>query len=195
MIAVILSGGRSSRMGEDKGLMQNQGLPWVSQLQQKLTGLGMPVYISVNPLQQSPYQNQMPAQKLIVDDPLEGLNGPLKGMLSAYHTHRQHHILFLPCDMPLLNAPVFDLWLNNFDQYYPQYHVFVSKTAERLQPLCGIYSREGLQMLDQLYRQGKLQNQSMHAIVERVLNSYIIDISKGLLPQFKNYNTPEDLKE
>lgn len=193
MIAVILSGGRSTRMGEDKGLIQEQGEVWVEKLQHKLAYLGIPVYISVNALQEVTYQNFLPAAKLIVDDPLEGLNGPLKGILSAHHIHPQRHILFLPADMPLLDASVFDLWLQYFDKYYPQYHTFVSRTAERLQPLCGIYSRDGLQVLDALYQKGQLQNQSMHAVTVHLLKSYQINIPDTLIPLFKNFNTPEDL--
>lgn len=196
MIAVILSGGRSTRMGEDKGLIQDHGVSWVEKLQHQLRYLGISVYISVNALQQVPYQSRLPAaSKLIVDDPLEGVNGPLKGILSAHHMHPQLHILFLPADMPLLNAPVFDLWLKCFDKYYPQYHIFISRTAERLQPLCGIYSREGLQILDTLYQKGQLQNQSMHAVTEHPLRSFHITIPDSLVPLFKNFNTPEDLNK
>lgn len=194
MVAVILSGGRSTRMGEDKGLIQDQGVSWVGKLQHNLNFLEIPAYVSVNALQQESYQQQMPASKLIVDNGLEGVNGPLKGILSAHDILPQHHILFLPSDMPLLDASVFRLWLDNFDQFYPQHHIFISRTVDRLQPLCGIYSREGLLMLKSLYQEGKLQNQSMHAITEQILKSYHIVIPDSLIPLFKNYNTPEDLE-
>ena len=194
MIVLVLSGGQSSRMGQDKGLIQEQGMSWIEKLQQKLAYLEIPVYVSVSVRQRSAYQKQFSAQQLITDKSLKAVNGPLKGILSAHLAHPDHHILCLPCDMTLLDARVFDLWLDRFDQYYPQHHVFVSKTPDGLQPICGIYSREGLLTLYQYYQEGALKNQSMHGIVEEMLNSYIIDVPEPLIPLFKNFNTPEELE-
>lgn len=194
MIIVILSGGLSSRMGQDKGLMQEQGQAWVEKLYDQLAYLNLPVYTSVNAKQQATYQSIVPAQQLVIDDALEGINGPLKGILSAHHAYPDQHIMFVPCDMPLLDAPVFDGWLKSFEQHYPEYELFISKTSNRLQPLCGIYTREGLQHLNELYRQNKLKNLSMHVITEDLLHTYMMHMPDQLLPQFKNFNTPEDLR-
>ncbi len=193
-MAVILSGGQSRRMGQDKGLIQEHGTSWVKRLQSKLAYLEIPVYVSVNPEQKKAYQKHLSSAQLITDEPFENLNGPLKGILSSHLAFPGHHMLFLPCDMALLDAQVFDLWLDCFNQHYPKYHVFVSKTPDGLQPLCGIYSRRGLQQLEELYQQGSLKDQSMHGIVEEKLKSHIMEIPNRLISLFKNYNTPEDLE-
>lgn len=194
MIAVILSGGQSSRMGKDKGLIENDGVPWIKMLQQKLADFSLPVYISVNKQQQTAYKSVLVSQYLIADDPsLEGINGPLRGILSAFRAHPNHHIVFLPCDMPLLNREIFELWLDTFLQQYPQHFAVISKAGKRLQPLCGIYSYKALQKLEENYRQGRIGNQSMHAVVKDMLNAYILEIPEKYIEQFKNFNTPEDL--
>lgn len=195
-IAVILSGGQSRRMGQDKGLIQNDGIAWVKTLQKKLDTLAISVYVSINLEQKSKYENVLEAQSLILDNQsLTHINGPLKGILSAHQTFPLRHILFLPCDMPLLSEEVFHLWIDSFQQQQHPEPVVVSSTANQLQPLCGIYSHHALKKLDTLYQQGQLQDQSMHSVIENVLHAHVLEVPTLMLPQFKNYNMPDDLDE
>ena len=48
MLAIILCGGRSSRMGTDKGLLKLEETTWVQSAAEKMKQLNLPVYISVN---------------------------------------------------------------------------------------------------------------------------------------------------
>lgn len=194
LIAVILCGGQSSRMGQDKGLIKDKGVAWAKILAQKLADLSVPVYISVNHAQQAAYTAVFSTDTLIIDDKtLVHINGPLRGILSAFRAHPQQHLLFVPCDMPLLSQPVFTLWMDTFSQYCPPCPVLVSHTPDGLQPLCGIYSAVALQTLNHLYQQGQLRDQSMHTIVEHMLHAYLIEIPQALTGQFANFNTPDDL--
>lgn len=196
LVAVILSGGQSRRMGQDKGLLQNDGIAWVKSLQQKLSELSVPVYVSIHAKQRKPYEDVLSAQTLISDnESLTDINGPLKGILSAHQAFPLKHLLFIPCDMPELNADVFRWWIDTFEQQKQPQPVVVCKAEEQLQPLCGIYSHEALKNLHTLYQQGQLQNQSMHAVIEKVLYAHILEVPASLLPHFKNYNTPDDLRE
>jgi molybdenum cofactor guanylyltransferase len=196
LIAVILSGGQSRRMGQDKGLLQHDGLAWVASLQQKLSSLSVPVYISINAEQRKQYEALLSVQTLLADDEsMVHINGPLKGILSAHQAFPLKHILFLPCDMPLLSAEVFQLWIDTFQQQQNPEPAVVSRAENQLQPLCGIYSHHALKKLDTLYQQGQLQDKSMHSVIENVLHAQVLEIPANLLPLFKNYNTPDDLKE
>lgn len=180
-------------MGQDKGLMRSHGLAWVERLTRQLSALQIPVYTSVNAGQQPAYRHQAPAQSLVVDASLAGINGPLKGILSAHRAYPEQPILFVPCDMPLLETAVFALWQQSYARHHPAYELFVSQTADQLQPLCGIYAREALARLDVLYRQGALKDLSMHAILHNLMRTYLIRVPGQFLPQFKNFNNPEDL--
>lgn len=196
LIAVILSGGQSRRMGQDKGLLRNDGIAWVVSLQQNLAELSIPVYVSINLEQKDTYEAELQAQKLILDNSsLLRINGPLKGILSAHQAFPLKHLLLLPCDMPQLNAEVFQWWIGHFQQQAIKDSTVVCSAENRLQPLCGIYSHHALKKLNTLYQQGQLEDQSMHAIIENVLHAKVLEIPASLLPFFKNYNTPDDLKK
>ncbi|WPP52868.1 molybdenum cofactor guanylyltransferase [Catalinimonas niigatensis] len=196
LIAIILSGGQSRRMGQDKGLLQNDGMGWVEALQQKLAEVPLPVYVSINLEQKMPYEAVLPPQKLILDNSsFLHINGPLKGILSAHQAFPDKHLLLLPCDMLMLNAEVFYWWIKTFQQQEQMEPVVVCKAENQLQPLCGIYSHHALKKLHTLYQQGQLEDQSMHAIIKNVLHAQVLEVPAALLPLFKNFNTPDDLKE
>lgn len=192
--AVILCGGQSRRMGTDKGLLVTGSSPWVTILQQELRLLPLPVYISVRADQRDAYQPVVGAQ-LLVDQVWRDVAGPLVGILSAAQALPDQHLLVVPCDMPRLRRPVFDLWLEAFRAHASTYQAFVSQVAGRWQPLCGVYHRSGLDALIHYYQQGQLQNLSMQAILKNVLNTYLIPIPPSLAQQFANYNTPDDMTE
>ena len=192
--AVILCGGQSRRMGTDKGLMTADGRPWVAILQRELLSLSLPVYISIRADQRMAYQALVAEDTLLVDQAWDNIAGPLVGILSAAQALPNRHLLIVPGDMPRLRRPVFHQWLDTFRIYSSAYQAFVSRVSQRWQPLCGIYHREGLDILIQRYQRGQLQNLSMQAILKDLLVTYSIEIPASLTPQFANYNTPEDLK-
>ena len=192
--AVVLCGGQSRRMGTDKGLMMIGGTPWVTLLARELSSLPLPVYVSIRADQQEAYRYAGLAGQLVVDRDRKNVAGPLVGILSATQALPNQHLLVVPGDMPQLRRPVFDLWLDAFRRHSSAYQALVSQTAGRWQPLCGIYHRKGLDVLVSRYQRGQLQNLSMQAVLKSVLATYLIDIPTHLIPQFANYNTPEDLR-
>lgn len=195
MIAVILSGGQSRRMGQDKGLIRQDGLAWTESLLQKLKKIGLKTYVSINNQQKDSYTKVFSTQTLILDHPSSAhLNGPIKGILSAHLAFPNQDILFLPCDMPALSTDTFLWWISEFARSEREDKVVVCSTPDFLQPLCGIYSQASLKRLLQYYKDDKLQDQSMHSIVEKMLKATMINIPPKLLPQFKNFNTPDDLQ-
>jgi molybdopterin-guanine dinucleotide biosynthesis protein A len=195
MIAVILSGGQSRRMGQDKGLIQEDGLAWTQSLRLKLEETFLKTFVSINELQEESYARVFPDTTLIPDHPSSAhLNGPVKGILSAHLAFPDHDILFLPCDMPHLDSDTFLWWISEFEQLQQSEKVMVCSTPDFLQPLCGIYSQAALKKLKKLYEDKRLQNQSMHHIVKEMLQASVMSIPASLLAQFKNFNTPDDLE-
>ncbi|WKN32390.1 molybdenum cofactor guanylyltransferase [Porifericola rhodea] len=194
MIAVVLCGGKSSRMGQDKGLISYGGSSWAHKLKLQLEKVGLQVYLSISQEQTSDYQRIFAPTCLIVDHASsQHINGPLRGMLSAHLRCPTHDILFVPCDMPLLAADTFQLWISHFQRLTHTPKVLVNQTPAHLQPLCGIYSAEALSRLWNGHQTKSLQNQSMHHIVSDVIKADCLEVMDMLLPQFKNFNHPEDL--
>jgi molybdenum cofactor guanylyltransferase len=100
VIGVVLAGGHSSRMGQNKALMQYHGETMLDRALLLLNSCG---------IRQS-YVSGKYAGYLCIEDSIEDI-GPLGGIYSAFqalsHTlDSNQNILFIPVDMPLLNKPV-----------------------------------------------------------------------------------------
>ncbi len=193
LIAVILCGGQSKRMGQDKGLIEDDGTQWARQLFQKLENLSIPAYISANAMQMPAYLRLFPENKIIQDKVWDFINGPLHGILTAHQQFPEKHILYLPCDMPRLDQDFFQLLLNTFSENYAAYKFIISQSGEQLQPLCGIYNRQGLEHLITSYYEGELSDRSMISLFEENPEVYKLFIQDEMLSQFKNFNAPDDL--
>ena len=102
--AVILSGGRSSRMqGEDKGLILINDKPLISYVVDVVDGKVGRLLISAN-------RNVEMYQQYgeVISDELADFQGPLAGIAKAFSVVSTSYLLVLPCDSPLVNEIVID---------------------------------------------------------------------------------------
>jgi molybdopterin-guanine dinucleotide biosynthesis protein A len=191
MTGVVLCGGLSTRMGTDKGLLKRNGLTWVETAARKLSSLQIPVVISVNQSQLGAYSNIFPSNELIVDDKAIPVKGPLLGLLSVHKNNPGEDLLVLACDMIAIDQTL----LCNLLDYYKKVscEAYVYKTAQKLQPLCGIYTSKGLEKISVLLRRQQLQKFSMMYVLDTI-DTKCLEPEASLLPLFNNYNSVEDLK-
>lgn len=129
----VLAGGKSSRMGRDKALLELAGKPLVLRAVQKLQRVCKAVYILGNIEELSSYAP-------LVRDLHEGC-GPLGGMEAAFiHSSENRSLgdwnLFMAVDMPFLPAGLLERWVRTVTQQkYARLAMFV--VEGRLQPtLC-----------------------------------------------------------
>lgn len=89
--AVILAGGKSSRMGHDKASLRYHGQTLLSYMAELVRSAGIhPVYLN---------HPEGIADRLPGQGPLSGIHASLKAL------HGQHtHLLFIPVDMPALRT-------------------------------------------------------------------------------------------
>ena len=86
--AVILAGGKSSRMGKDKCSIDLGGLTLLSHVKKVILSVGFDPYI-------------------LVDDLQPGL-GPIGGVATALKKSDNCSVLFFGCDMPFLSSELLD---------------------------------------------------------------------------------------
>ncbi|HEY8404120.1 MAG TPA: NTP transferase domain-containing protein [Flavobacteriales bacterium] len=100
--ALILTGGKSTRMGKDKAQIAHHGVPQYQYLAEICKGLDLDTFISCREDQQEQYTAS--GQKVIVD----ALNnqGPLGGIISAFMHYPDCAWLVLASDIPLLDKDV-----------------------------------------------------------------------------------------
>ncbi len=97
LAVLILTGGQSERMGEDKAMMDYHGMPQWHFLMNEAEKLGLPVYLSVKDVEQIK-QRLLPEDKCITDQ-WTGI-GPIGAILSAQKKYPQYSWMVMACDMP-----------------------------------------------------------------------------------------------
>lgn len=190
LLCVVFCGGKSTRMGTDKGLLEKNGVTWAEIAVEKLEQLFLPVCVSVNASQQFEYAQLFPEPRLIIDAiPVEG---PLGALLSAHNAYPEHDLLIMACDMVDIKLGLVERLIKEFRQREGEHDFFVFKNGDEWEPLLGIYTREGLQKIFDLYTLHQLAKHSMKYVLE-LGNAYFSPLQEEELPQVRNYNTPEEL--
>ncbi len=190
MTGVVLCGGKSSRMGSDKGLIEQQSEAWGELSANKLIALKLPVVLSVNEQQYPLYSSKFTQLQLIKDDVFLDVYGPLKGILSVHLLQPYNDLLVLACDMPAMQKEVIDYLIQTSSGKKEEAFVFLNdKYAE---PLCALYTTKGLKKIYEKYKQGQLKKHSLHYVLENINTCYLAIPGKWK-EYFINYNSPDDL--
>lgn len=187
MLGVVLAGGRSTRMGADKGLMTTGTGKWAQLAAEKLAALGMPVVVSVNATQYDAYAAVFAAGQLVTDDERSGIKGPLLGIVSAHAAYPGDDLLVLACDMPLMTTEV--LLQLQAAWSFPQKEACVFVNNGEPEPLCAIYGAHGLQRIRAQHRVQPLPRFSMKYILQQLEVEYI-PLQPAQQPAFRNFNEP-----
>ncbi|TCC87281.1 molybdenum cofactor guanylyltransferase [Pedobacter frigiditerrae] len=193
MIGLVLCGGQSERMGSDKGILLADGQTWASLAEEKLKALNLPIQFSVNANQESNYGNLFQKENLIPDDLTLNIGGPLKGVLSAHLSAPAEDLYVLACDLIKMDISLMNRLIDEKKQY-PDFDAYVYLNNEFYEPLCGIYTANGLAKIMKLYNKGNLKKHSMHATLD-LLNTYKINLSAAEQGYFKNFNSPSELNK
>lgn len=183
IVAFVLAGGQSSRMGQEKGLLKLGEKRMVEYVIEQLKPLVREVKIVAND----------PAYQVfgyeVLEDEEKGL-GPLGGIYTALKYTRTHFNLIVSCDMPFINSEAVQCMLVNAGTA----DIIIPTSEGRMQPLFGIYAKSCLAGMEAAVRERRLQ-----------LRSLIQEFNYQLLPMeesgidnrllFKNVNTPEEFVE
>ena len=191
MRGVILCGGKSTRMGSDKGLLKLRTNTWAKTAVDKITELQLPVILSVNVNQYPDYAAIFPVEQLVKDNGTLKLRGPLCGVLSVHLEYPHEDLLILACDMPLMEVEI----LKELLKYYQQNNsddAFVYSNDGEPEPLCGIYKAKGLAHIIQLHNINQLPKHSMKYMLEHI-SPQIIPISEDKKRSFHNFNAHAEL--
>jgi molybdopterin-guanine dinucleotide biosynthesis protein A len=132
---LVLAGGQSSRMGEDKGRMRYRGETQALRCLRLLKGLGLPSFLSIR-------DGQWPEAETrdlpVLYDQFENA-GPLCGMLTAMQRFPEASWLVVACDLPLLGADVLENLLQGRKIQKMATAYRSSEEPDFPEPLCAIY--------------------------------------------------------
>jgi len=191
MLGIILCGGKSSRMGSDKGLLKLEAKTWAQTAFDKLAELNFPIVISVNKKQLTDYASVFNATELISDDPSLSIHGPLSGVLSVHLQHPAEDLMILACDKPLMETVLLKELLVQYN-HYPTEDAFIFTNEGEPEPLCGIYKGKGLAHILELYKNNQLPKHSMKYMLEHVL-THTVPLPEDKKKCFRNFNAHAEL--
>jgi molybdopterin-guanine dinucleotide biosynthesis protein A len=100
LAALILTGGKSERMGEDKAMLEYHGIPQWKFLKMECEKRGLPVFVSCQKEQQDFWLSN--GMEVVVD--AWSNMGPIAGILSAMQLQPSFSWMVMACDMPNWNA-------------------------------------------------------------------------------------------
>ncbi len=191
MLGVLLCGGLSTRMESDKGLMHFKQNTWAEHAANLFKQLDLPFIVSVNSKQVKNYTSFFSADKLLTDNPILQINGPLCGVISAHIKHPNQDLLVLACDMPLMQKDLLQILLNQYQLNDP-FGAYYFLNNGQPEPLCAIYKASALSTIYQLYQDKKLLKHSMKFVLDQI-PSAALTLNKDQVEYFKNFNARTDL--
>ncbi|WP_008311652.1 molybdenum cofactor guanylyltransferase [Leptolyngbya sp. PCC 6406] len=189
LAAVILAGGHSRRMGQDKALLPRGDRPLIHHLC-TVAAACTPTVGVITPWPDR-YRSHVPAAVNFIPEPAtpERSPGPLVALSLAWATVTADWLLLLACDLPNLEASVLQTWSQQLDSLPPEVIAYLPRHPQGWEPLCGFYRQTCKSALKAAIADGTrsfqkwLANQPVVAIPQ---------VPSGLL---LNCNTPENWQQ
>jgi molybdopterin-guanine dinucleotide biosynthesis protein A len=183
LYGLVLAGGKSQRMGRDKGLIEYHGLPQREYAYQLLEQVCEKTFLSVRPDQ----VDELPDALKPLPDTLLGL-GPYGAMLSAFQAHPDKAWLVLACDLPLVDREALQFLIENRNSSKIA-TAFQSPVSDFPDPLLTIWEPKSYLVLLQFLAQG-------YSCPRKALINSDIELLQAPNPEWlRNVNTEEEFRE
>ncbi|MBS1488770.1 MAG: molybdenum cofactor guanylyltransferase [Bacteroidetes bacterium] len=179
----ITAGGKSSRMGRDKGMMMILGKPMLYYLTDMLAEDNYPFTVIAN---SDEYKNSN--FKVVPDIICE--KGPMGALHTAFHYTKKDFVLLLGCDSPFFPAKAVNRLLANAKRK----SVAVAQVGATIQPLHAVYpvsiqDKVADHIAENKLKMQKLILQSTHHFVN------MDDLVQEFPASLTNINEPKDIAE
>ncbi len=185
--AIVLAGGHSSRMGQDKALIEIAGVPMLRRVCEAALHCTPRVYVVAR---DDRYQALLPPDcQLLIETPLAGENrgsGPLVGFAQGLVAIATDWVLLLACDLPRLQGPVLQTWCQQLDSVPLTAIALLPRSPQGWEPLCGFYRCSSLTSLTDFVATGGRSFQAW--LARQTVETLSVD-DRCLF----NCNTPQDL--
>lgn len=181
--AVVLAGGKSSRMGRPKSLLLFDGEPLIIHIARGLKRLFAETVIVAAPEQELP---ALPA--ILVRDEV-AYQGPVGGIYYGMKAASREFCFVTSCDVPFLNPSLISYLISQISDY----DVVVPFWGDRFQPLHAVYRTSVLPLLQEQLSRGELRPVYLFDKVQtcKVGDDEIRRFDPAGL-SFLNMNTPDD---
>ena len=142
--AIILAGGKSSRMKGHKALLPICGLTLIEKIARNIEPYFGEILIGT----QSPELFEFLPYRVVVDEKLN--TGPLMGILSCLRASSNKINFVIACDIPEINLS----FLEKMISYARDYDIVIPYSGKKkFEPLFALYSRNCIPKIDELLNQ------------------------------------------
>jgi len=180
--AIIMAGGASTRMGQDKGLLSIEGRPMIQHVCDQLRDHFDEVVVSAN----DPAKYAFLGLRVVPDRQPD--MGPLMGLASTLATTSHELALAVACDIPRIDLNLAHRMFNLASGYDAVAPRVTLADVTHLEPLFAVYRKSTAARMFELLEQG--ERRIRHLLdTSRVR---FIDVEADATP--KNLNTEEDYR-
>lgn len=182
VFGLVLAGGESRRMGQDKALLIRDGrsqLAHVASLLQKVTAR---VFVSTRSAQQDDPERRQFEQ---IVDRYDNI-GPIAGILTALEEHPGVDWLVVACDLPNIDEATLAFLLDNRSEL--PFTAFKSSHDDLPEPLCALYAAGSDSILKQFIDDGMVCPRKV------LIRSECRLLEQPNPRSLDNVNTPDDLE-
>jgi len=148
---LVLAGGKSSRMGRDKALLEIEGKSLLQRACEVAVSLTSEVYVLTS--WPDRYRSTLTKECQFLVEYNPG-SGPLVALTQGLTEIAAEWILLLACDLPLLEAQIIQNWANQLTTVPTSTLAIVPYQNSRWEPLCGFYHRQSLSSLQTFIESG-----------------------------------------
>lgn len=179
---IILAGGKSERMGTDKGLLMLNGKPFISHVYDALKAVVGANIVVVSSNAEYDAFGYHRIEDLISD------KGPVGGLYTALKQSKTKLNLVLSVDVPLVSTELLEWLVQNHDESYLMTQV---QANEKASPLIAVYDRALRIPLGEHLAGNQLK---LLDLVNEI-NHQTLEIPEKWSTQIKNINTDADYQK
>ena len=176
---IILSGGKSSRMGSDKGFMKYNGKAFIQHSIDALNPLVTEIIIVSNNADYDVFGLKR------IEDIMKNA-GPLAGLYSGLKESKTDYNLVLSCDIPLIKTVVLQKLVDAIDE---DSEIIQIESQQKNMPLIALYKKQCKRTFLELLNKGERR---LQFAVDQCLVKHVI-LHENEWEFVQNINTPEQL--
>jgi molybdopterin-guanine dinucleotide biosynthesis protein A len=184
--AIVLAGGKSSRLGKHKALLKVKDQFLIERIIDRLRQLSKEIIIVANDIDR--YEE---LEAVLVSDIYPG-KGALGGIYSGLKKASHVHSLVVGCDMPFLDLSL----LRYMQTLAPSYDVVIPRIGQQTEALHAVYSRNCLPFIEEQLQAGDLRIVHFFPQVRvRYVEQEEISVFDAQHLSFFNINSDADLEK
>jgi molybdopterin-guanine dinucleotide biosynthesis protein A len=192
--AIILAGGLSERLGQDKGLVPLAGKPLVWHVFQRASHVVDEVLVVISSShKKESYSQVLPKTQILLD--IRDQRTPLMGALTGLKNAQGHYSVLLPSDAPFVSEDVLKLLFevsSGMNAAIPKW------PNGYIEPLQAVYkTSSALSAAEKAIQRGEVRPLNMIMLLSKVryISTLVIQQIDPKLTTFFNINTRNDLKK